>query len=360
MKRYNKFYNISLGNFLKVACCSLSIITIASCAEEPFEQESNSESELLLETANALRIELGNSSYSGLSSADLDNIQNLKPNSEEARQLCKKLEKAKDNQGVTRKLKTLFTDLCSKCKSFFGFEKEENKPTDDNPSQAEPKLNIAEEWKKIENNVKQLITQYERLGKGDDLICHPLTSILYLGTGLDDAEVVCSQLKKWGKDFISDKGDFQGNQDVLDLFDQVASEIDAFIEKFDKSEQAVGGPSPKEQKLNKTEEWKKVEEAAQKLINKANSRGVVNDNVWAPLKSILDAGQRLCANDSYSNLINDLQGLKGFKFGEEDRREFKYHAPEVIELMNKVESGISAFIDKFYKSEAAVDINVSK
>ena len=106
MKRYNKFYNVSLGNFLKVACCSLSIITIASCAEEPLEQES-SESELLLQAANALRTELGNSSCSDLSSADLDNIQNLKPNSKEARRLYKKLEKVKDNQGVTGKLKTL-------------------------------------------------------------------------------------------------------------------------------------------------------------------------------------------------------------------------------------------------------------
>ena len=43
MKRYNKFYNVSLGNFLKVACCSLSIITIASCAEEPFEEDDSSD-----------------------------------------------------------------------------------------------------------------------------------------------------------------------------------------------------------------------------------------------------------------------------------------------------------------------------
>jgi hypothetical protein len=150
MKRYNKFYNVSLGNFLKVACCSLSIITIASCEEEPFEQESNSESELL-QAASALRTALGNSSNSGISIADLENITSLDP--QKAQNLCENLEKIKKDESITDKVKGLAANLWSKCKSFFSFKKEENKPTDDNPSQAEPELNITEEWQKVEEVV---------------------------------------------------------------------------------------------------------------------------------------------------------------------------------------------------------------
>ena len=358
MKRYNKFYNVSLGNFLKVACCSLSIITIASCEEEPFEQE-NSESELLLQTANALRTELENSSYSDLSSADLDNIQNLKPNSAEARQLCDKLEKAKDNQGVTGKLKILVTDLWSKCKSFFGFNKEENKPTDDKSSQAEPELNKAEEWKKVENAVQMLITKYKSLGKNKNFY-DPLNSILYLGKELNDVKNVCDQLNEWGKNFDSDKKYFKDNPDVLALINKVEFEIDAFIEKFDKSKPAGGSPS----KLNKTKEWEKIEDAVKKLITKYKSFKF-GGMQYQHLNSFIDNGKSLCADDgaltdfksALTVLVSDKNEVKknqtSFNLTSTD-------VTEVLDLINKIEYESNAFINKFYKSEPAGDSKVSK
>jgi hypothetical protein len=78
------------------------------------------------------------------------------------------------------------------------------------------------------------------------------------------------------------------------------------------------------------------------------------------LKSILETGKRLCDNnDSYSNFQNDLYGLKGFKFGNEDRTQLKNNK-EGLALMDQVESAISAFINKFYKSESSGDSKVSQ
>lgn len=355
MKRYNKFYNVSLGNLLKVACCSLSIITIASCAEDPFEQESSSESELL-QAASDLRTALGNSSDSGISIADLDNITSLDP--QEAQILCKNLEKIKKDKSKTDKIKGLAANLLSKFKNFLGLKKEENKPTDDNPSQAEPKLNIAKEWKKIENDVNNLINKFKHLGKDEDFL-RPLKSILLIGGDLYNKDFN-GDLKslKFPLYNDEDKKALANNQDVLDLLSKIESEIDAFIDKFSKSEQAVGSSSQEESKLNKAKAWEKVKEAAQKLILEFKSAGM-DDNFGAHLRSILEAGERICDNDSYFNFQNDLEGLKDFKFGEEDRGKFT-HDSEVIKLMNKVESAISAFIDKFYKSEQAGDSKVSQ
>lgn len=360
MKRYNKFYNVFLGNFLKVACCSLSIITIASCAEEPFEeQESNSESELL-QAASALRTALGNSSDSGISIADLDNITSLDP--QKAQDLCKNLEEIKKNKSIKDEVKSLAANLWNRCKKFFGLKKEENKPTDDNPSQKEPKLNIAEEWKKVEKAVDNLITKYKSLGKSEDF-CNPLNSFKNMGKRLcvDDSDGELSGLKYILKDLDSDKKNkvFADNTEVIVLINNVQSVIKDFFNKFDKSKPAGGSPSQKEQKLNKAEEWKKVDDAAQELIQKFQSMGM-SDNFWNPLNSMLEAGKRLCDNnDSYSNFTNDLEGLKGFKFGDDDREKFAVNK-DVIELMNKVESAIIAFINKFYKSEPAGDSKVSK
>ena len=151
MKRYNKFYNVSLGNFLKVACCSLSIITIASCAEEPFEEDDSSDvrSELL-KAVSDFRAALKNSG-SDVSIAYLDDIENL--DTQKAQDLCKNLEEIKNNKSINDEVKNLAANLGSKCKKFFDLKKEENKPTDDKSSQAEPELNIAEAWKKVENAV---------------------------------------------------------------------------------------------------------------------------------------------------------------------------------------------------------------
>ena len=164
-----------------------------------------------------------------------------------------------------------------------------------------------------------------------------------------NGDLKCLKFPLYGDE---DRNKLTNNTEVLELLNKVESEIDAFIEKFDKSEQAGGSPS----KLNKAKEWEKVDDAAQQLIKKFQNAGR-NDNFWAPLQSILDTGKRICANDSYSNFTNELDGLNGFKFGDDDRKEFS-DDQKVIELMNKVESAISAFINKFYKSEQAVDINV--
>lgn len=355
MKRYNKFYNVFLGNFLKVACCSLSIITIASCAEEPFEeQESNSESELL-QAANALRTALEKSG-SDFSIAYLDDIENL--DTQKAQDLCKNLEEIKNNKSINDEVKNLAANLGSKCKKFFDLKKEENKPTDDNPSQAEPELNIAEEWQKVEDAVNNLITKYKSLGKSEDF-CNPLNSFKNMGKRLcdDDFDGELSGLKYILKDLDSDKKDkvFADNTEVIVLINNVQSVIKDFFNKFDKSKPAGGSPS----KLNKAKEWEKVDDAAQKLIKKFQNAGR-GDNFWAPLQSILETGKRLCDNnDSYSNFTNDLEGLKGFKFGDDDRKEFSYDQ-KVIELMNKVESAIDAFINKFDKSAPAGDSKVSK
>lgn len=347
MKRYNKFYNVSLGNFLKVACCSLSIITIASCAEEPFEQESSSESELL-QAASDLRTALGNASDSGISIADLDNITSLDP--QKAQNLCENLEKITKDESITDKLKGLAANLWSKCKSFFGLKKEENKPTDDKPSQKEQKLDRTEEWKKVEKVVNKLITKYKNLGK--DYYCPYLNSILGLGE-VTDTGVVCANLKERGKDLKSDKEDFQKHKDVLDLIDKVAFEIDAFIEKFDKSEQAVGSPSQKEQKLNKAEEWKKIEDAVRKLITKYQSFKF-GGMQCTHLNSFIDNGKSLCADDgaltdfksALTVLVSDKNGVKknqtSFNLTSTD-------VTEVLDLINKIEYESNAFINKFYE-----------
>ena len=357
MKRYNKFYNVSLGNFLKVACCSLSIITIASCAEEPFEQESSSESELLQAVID-LRTALKKSG-SDISIDYLDNITSL--DTQKAQDLWKNLEEIKKNKSINDEVKSLAASLWSKCKSFFGFKKEENKPTDDKSSQAEPELNIAEEWQKVEEVVDNLITKYKSLGKSDNF-CDPLNSFKNMGKRLcdDDSDGELSGLKYILKDLDSDKKDkvFEDNTEVIVLINNVQSAIKAFFYKFDKSEQAGGSPSQKEQKLNKAEEWKKVDDAAQNLIQKFPMSN--NNNFWAPLRSILETGKRLCDNnDSYSNFKNDLYGLKDFKFGNEDRTQLNNNK-EGLALMDQVESEISAFINKFYKSEQAGDSKVSK
>ena len=355
MKRYNKFYNVSLGNFLKVACCSLSIITIASCEEEPFEeQESNNKSDLQ-KAASDFRAALKNTD-SCISIDDLDNITSL--DSQKAQNLCENLEKITKDESITDKLKGLAANLLSKYKKFFGVEKEENKPTDDNPSQAEPKLNIAEEWKKIENDVNNLINKFKHLGKDEDFL-RPLNSILLIGGDLYNKDFN-GDLKslKFPLYNDEDKKALANNQDVLDLLSKIESEIDAFIDKFSKSEPAGGSPSQEESKLNKAKAWKKVKEAAQKLISEFEIAGM-NDNFWAHLGSILEAGERICDNDSYFNFQNDLEGLKGFKFGASDRKEFEENK-KVLDLMDKVEFEINDFINKFYKSEPAGDSKVSK
>lgn len=354
MKRYNKFYNVSLGNFLKVACCSLSIITIASCAEEPLEgEESNSKSDLL-KAANDLSSALEKSGRD-ISIDYLDDIENL--DFQKAQILCKNLEEIQGNESITDEIKSLAANLRSECNKFFDFKKEENKPTDDKPSQEEPKLNIAEEWKKIENDVNELINKFQKLGKDEDFL-NPLKSILEIGGDLYNndfnGDLKCLKFPLYED---KEKKALTNNQDVLDLLSKIESEIDAFIDKFDKSEQAVGSSSQEESKLNKTEKWKKVEDAAQKLITKFQSAGK-KENFWDHLQSILDTGKRICANDSYSNFTSDLYGVKCFKFNDEDRVEFSSDQ-NVIELMNKVEAEINDFINKFYKSAPAGDSKVS-
>lgn len=359
MKRYNKFYNVSLGNFLKVACCSLSIITIASCEEEPFEeQESNNKSDLQ-KAASDFRAALKNTD-SCISIDDLDNITSL--DSQKAQNLCENLEKITKDESITDKLKGLAARLLSKCKKFFGVEKEENKPTDDNPSQAEPKLNIAEEWKKVEEAVENLKTKYKSLGKGH--YCPPLDSIIYLGNVLNDVEVVCANLKERGKDVNSDKEVFQKHKDVLDLIDKVVFEINAFIDKFDKSEPAGGSPSQEESKLNKAKEWKKVEDAAQKLITKYQSFKF-GGMQYTHLNSFIDNGKSLCADDgaltdfksALTVLVSDKSEVKknqtSFNLTSTD-------VTEVLDLINKIEYESNAFINKFYKSKPAVDSKVSQ
>lgn len=305
MKKYNKFYNVSLGNFLKVACCSLSIITIASCAEEPLEgEESNSKSDLL-KVAN------------DLSSA---------------------LEKSGSDISIAYM-----------------------EETDDNPFQKEQKLNIAEEWKKIANDVKNLINEFKKLGKDDFL--PPLVSILktgeYLAENDFNGDLKCLNFPCYGdEDRRKLENDHPKYKVCLVLMDKIKSGIDAFIDKFDKSEQAVGSSSQEESKLNKAKAWEKVKEAAQKLIMKFKSAGK-DDNFGDHLKSILEVGERICDNDSYFNFQNDLEGLKCFKFGVSDRKEFEENK-DVLDLMDKVESEINDFINKFYKSEPAGDSKVSK
>lgn len=344
MKRYNKFYNVSLGNFLKVACCSLSIITIASCEEEPFEQDSSSESELL-QAANALRTALEKSG-SDISIAYLDDIENL--DTQKAQDLCKNLEEIKNNKSINDEVKNLAANLGSKCKKFFDRKKEENKPTDDKPSQEEPKLNKAAEWKKVEEVVNNLITKYESVGKQ-----HPhLKTFIENGKRLCDSDSDYSDLRDFNyalNGLVSDKEVFQTNPDVLGLINKVESEVNAFINKLDKAEEW--------KKIDKAEKWKKIENDVRNLISKLTELGKAD--FCSPLDSIIKIGEDLYKKD----FDDDLRRCFNFKFlGDEDRKKLeadkKYE--DCLVLLTKVESAIDAFINKFGKSAPAGDSNVSK
>ena len=73
---------------------------------------------------------------------------------------------------------------------------------------------------------------------------------------------------------------------------------------------------------------------------------------------MLDVGKNLCANDSDGELGN-LKSALGCIVSYKQEEKFKNHQ-DVIDLFDKVESEIKAFIKKFDKSEPAGDSKVSQ
>ena len=183
---------------------------------------------------------------------------------------------------------------------------------------------------------------------------HPhLETFITNGKRLCNSDSDYSDLRDFNCAFnglVSDKEDFQNNPDVLVLINKVESEVNAFINKLDKAEEW--------EKIDKAEKWKKIETDVKNLINKfkeLREKVKITDNFWYPLDSILKAGEYLRNYDFESRLIRP--SLSFTLFGEDDRTLLSDY-PEVIMLMDKVKSEVNAFINKFGKSEPAVDSSV--
>lgn len=84
----------------------------------------------------------------------------------------------------------------------------------------------------------------------------------------------------------------------------------------------------------------------------------MSDNFWNPLNSMLEVGNRLCANDSDEKLDNLKRALQTF-VTYKNEQQFQKNK-EVINLIDKVDSAVNDFINQFYKSEPAGDSIVSK
>ena len=350
MKRYNKFYNVSLGNFLKVACCSLSIITIASCAEEPWEEDGNSESDLQKAASN-LRTALKNSG-SDISITYLDDVKSL--NLQTAKDVHKQLDKIENNNSIPDYVKRFAKKLSSQLETIYGFKAEPklNKAE-------EWKLNIAKEWKKVEEVVDNLITKYKSLGMIDNF-CDPLISFKNMGKRLcvDDSDGELSGLKYILTDLDSDKKNkvFEDNAEVIMLINNVESVIKDFFNKFDKSEPAGVSPFQAEPKLTKEQQLAKLEKAIHKLSIRDKSFQQNGGANWDQVDRIRETGKELLHDGSANKLenfkmaLNDLVSIKNNFENNED----------VLDLINKIEYESNAFINKFYKSKPAVDSKVSQ